>query len=224
MDLSLRKQPAGLKLSNDEITITVQTELEGIPPNAVYIYINHNRITEVTTSIKQLKMERIVSLEAMGKTPLELKNAIESEADPQHGYWLNILGLLGCSLVPAKSNGKAQHKFKKQLSDMPFYVDYEGSQAIVYWRKRAELVIQRGATMRSTAPLNQDGKLGFSARFAEQLRAEHSTQFENFVTTEDIILKSVNEVGLFLYYGGTNSWLILKNQTGKTIDELSKVN
>lgn len=206
MDLSLRQQPAGLKLSNDEITITVQTELEGIPQNAVYIYINHNRITEVTTSIKQLKMERIISLEAMGKTPpLELKNAIESEADPQHDYWLNILGLLGCSLVPAKSNGKAQHKFKKQLSDMPFYVDYEGSQAIVYWRKRAELVIQRGgATMRSTAPLNQDGKLGFSARFAEQLRAEHSTQFENFVTTEDIILKSVNEVGLFFFvlWGG----------------------
>jgi hypothetical protein len=43
------------------------------------------------------------------------------------------------------------------------------------------------------------------------------------VTTEDVVLKSVNEVGHFLYYAGTNSWLVLKDKDGKTIDEWTVV-
>ncbi|GMA45249.1 hypothetical protein GCM10025853_27060 [Tetragenococcus halophilus subsp. halophilus DSM 20339] len=56
-----------------------------------------------------------------------------------------------------------------------------------------------------------------------QLRDEQKDKIQNFITTEDIILKSVNEVGLFLYFGGTNSWLVLKDNNGQTIDEWSKV-
>lgn len=57
-----------------------------------------------------------------------------------------------------------------------------------------------------------------------QLREEQKDKIKDFITTEDIILKSVNEVGLFLYYGGTNSWLILKDKDNKTIDEWSTLN
>ncbi|MFD1900942.1 hypothetical protein GQR36_14845 [Enterococcus termitis] len=46
---------------------------------------------------------------------------------------------------------------------------------------------------------------------------------KNYVTTDDIILKSVNEVGLFLYFGGTNSWLELTDKDGKTINEWTVV-
>ncbi|WP_054700207.1 hypothetical protein [Secundilactobacillus odoratitofui] len=78
--------------------------------------------------------------------------------------------------------------------------------------------------MKAEPTLNADGSLGFSARFAQQLRAEHQTAFNNnFVTTEDIVLKSTNEVGLFLYFAGTNSWLQFKDADGKTLDEWAAV-
>lgn len=48
-------------------------------------------------------------------------------------------------------------------------------------------------------------------------------RFKDFVTTEDIVLKSVNEVGLFLYFAGTNSWLELVDENGKTLNEWTVV-
>ncbi|OJG34366.1 hypothetical protein [Enterococcus cecorum] len=55
------------------------------------------------------------------------------------------------------------------------------------------------------------------------MRQEQADKIKDNVTTEDIILKSVNEVGHFLYFAGTNSWLVLKDENGKTIDEYSVV-
>ena len=67
-------------------------------------------------------------------------------------------------------------------------------------------------------PLNQDGAVGFSQKFALTLRQEHADDIgSDFVTTADIHLKSVNEVGHLLYFAGTNSWLILKDQAGQTL-------
>ena len=85
------------------------------------------------------------------------------------------------------------------------------------------MLIKAGATMMPEAPLNKDGSVGFSARFGEKLRDERKGQFKDFVTTEDIILKSVNEVGLFLYFAGTNSWLELVDKNGKTLNEWTVV-
>lgn len=36
---------------------------------------------------------------------------------------------------------------------------------------------------------------------------------------EDIVLKSVNEVGLFFYFVGINSWLELVDENGKILNE-----
>jgi len=141
-----------------------------------------------------------------------------------------ILSQFGYSVAvkkaaPAKKKpAKAQHRWNKAVSDIDFFVDYAGSQATARWIKRNEMLIKKGAKMAPDAPLNKDGSLGFSARFAQKLRDEHANQFENFTTTEDIILKSVNEVGLFLYFAGANGWLILKDSNGKTIDEYTVVN
>ncbi|WP_054746062.1 hypothetical protein [Amylolactobacillus amylophilus] len=71
--------------------------------------------------------------------------------------------------------------------------------------------------------MNKDGSIGLNQRMGEKLRDEQRDKFMNLVTTEDIILKSVNEVSLFLYFAGTNSWLVLKDQNGKTIDEYTVV-
>ncbi|MGO2763760.1 MAG: hypothetical protein ACTILJ_06580 [Pseudolactococcus laudensis] len=50
------------------------------------------------------------------------------------------------------------------------------------------------------------------------MRQEHADVIgPDMVTTADIHLKSVNEVGHLLYFAGTNSWLILKDKTGQTL-------
>ena len=120
--------------------------------------------------------------------------------------------------APAKSSGKAQYRFTKAIAEIPFYVDYDGAKAEVQWLKRNDMVIKKGAVLKQDMPLNQDGSVGFSQKFALTLRQEHADAIgSDFVTTADIHLKSVNEVGHLLYFAGTNSWLILKDQADQTL-------
>ncbi|MFT8639664.1 hypothetical protein [Bifidobacterium sp.] len=118
---------------------------------------------------------------------------------------------------------KARHRWSKEVSTIEFHVDYKGVRATVRWLARNQMLVLKGATMLDRAPLNKDGSLGFSARFAEQMRREHAAEFKSFKTTTDILLKSVNEVGLFLYFGGTNSWLVLKDDDGRSIHDWTVV-
>ncbi|MGF2384722.1 hypothetical protein [Lentilactobacillus otakiensis] len=136
---------------------------------------------------------------------------------------LNGLGFRSLTIPKKKFKGKPRHKFTKQVSQIPFHVDHDGAKATVYWQKRNEMLIKAGAVMKPQPDLNKDGSVGFSAKFALKLRSEHTDSFQNFVTTKDIVLKSVNEVGLFLYFAGTNSWLVLKDDDGKSIDEWTVV-
>ncbi|MCI1987055.1 MAG: hypothetical protein LKJ69_00830 [Lactobacillus sp.] len=136
------------------------------------------------------------------------------------------LALLGVVLTPKpkKKPAKAQHRWRKALADIAFTTGFAGTQATVYWQKRNEMRLVAGAHMKPEPALNADGSLGFSARFAQQLRQEHQEAFgADFVTTADIVLKSTNEVGLFLYFGTTNSWLQFKDADGKTLDDWSVV-
>lgn len=114
---------------------------------------------------------------------------------------------------------KARHKWTKEVSQVEFFIDTRESKATALWHKRNEMLIKAGATMMAEPPLNKDGSLGFSAKMGQRIREDHKDKVKNFVTTEDIILKSVNEVGLFLYFGGTNSWLELMDKNGKTIND-----
>ncbi|MBP1046064.1 hypothetical protein I6N96_07195 [Enterococcus sp. BWM-S5] len=118
---------------------------------------------------------------------------------------------------------KARHRWSKAVSEIEFVVDTRESKATVVWQKRNEMLLKAGAKMMPSAPLNKDGSLGFAAKMGEKIRADHADQIKNFKTTEDIILKSVNEVGLFLYFGGTNSWLEMFDKDGKTINEWTVV-
>lgn len=141
-----------------------------------------------------------------------------------------IFATFGYSLAPKfveapakKKPAKAQHRWNKEVSQIEFHVDARESQATVVWQKRNEMLIKAGAKMKPKADLNKDGSVGFSAKMGEKIRLDHQAQFKNFKTTEDIILKSVNEVGLFLYFGGTNSWLELVDEQGQTIDSYTVV-
>ena len=138
---------------------------------------------------------------------------------------LMVLKRLGYPLLEVKKAkpAKAVHRFTKAIAEIPFNVASFDSQATVYWQKRNEMLIKAGAVLKSEIPLNKNGSLGFSAKMGQQLRSEHQESIQDYRTTKDIILKSVNEVGLFLYFGGTNSWLELKDAEGKTIDEWTVV-
>ncbi|MCJ1973547.1 hypothetical protein [Pseudolactococcus carnosus] len=135
------------------------------------------------------------------------------------GYTLTSLSDSIQKPTKQKAPAKAQHRFSKILVETPFYVDHDGAKAEVYWVKRQELVIKKGASLKKEIPLNKDGSVGFSQKFALTLRQEHADVIgADFKTTADIQLKSVNEVGHLLFFAGTNSWLILKDSTGKTLD------
>lgn len=85
------------------------------------------------------------------------------------------------------------------------------------------MLLKAGAQLWPTAPLNKDGSFGFAAKMGTHLRNEHAAQIQDNQTTEDIIFKSVNEIGLFLYFGGTNSWLELRDTNGRSIDDWTKI-
>ena len=142
-------------------------------------------------------------------------------------YWQTILPLMkafGLQVIkPKKTLAKPRHKYLSSLAEVPFSVDYKGSKATVYWIKRNEFVVKAGAKLVAEAPLTKAGVIGFAGKFGLRLRDEHESQIKNNVTTEDITLRSVNEVGTFLYFAGTNSWLQLKSPTGKTLHELTVV-
>ena len=114
---------------------------------------------------------------------------------------------------------KTRHSWSKEVSSINFFVDYNDSKAVCRWKSRNEVLIKKGAVLKQEATLNKDGSLSFAAKFAFQLREMNKDKISNFVTTEDIVLKSVNEAGNFLYFAGTNSWLILKDENGKTIND-----
>ncbi|MDR0959437.1 MAG: AbrB/MazE/SpoVT family DNA-binding domain-containing protein [Propionibacteriaceae bacterium] len=121
------------------------------------------------------------------------------------------------------TTGKPRHRWTAELSTIPFHVDHEGATATVFWQARNELRVLAGATLVADAPLNKDGSLGFAARFALTLREEHKSEISGTTTTADIVLRSVNEVGHLLYFAGTNSWLVLTDANGKTLDEWSRL-
>ena len=135
----------------------------------------------------------------------------------------------GFKLAKKKAfSAKAQHRWKKAISDIPFHIKHEGTSGTVIWQKSTEMRLLAGAKMlpNEAAPKRADGTLGFTAKFTLNLREENQEKFdpETWTTTEDIILRSVNEIGHFLYFAGTNSWLEMFDDQGRSIHELTVVN
>ena len=118
---------------------------------------------------------------------------------------------------------KDTHRWSAKIKDIEFSFSDRGSSAKVFWQKRKELLLKAGAVLTSEPQLNKDGTINYSAKFAKSLRADHADKIKDGVTTEDIIFPSPNEIGIFLRYGGENTWLSLKDKDGKTLDDWSKV-
>jgi len=117
---------------------------------------------------------------------------------------------------------KDVHKWKQELSEIEFSFTDRGSDGKVFWQRRKELLLKAGAVLTADPQLNKDGTLNFSAKVAKSLRADHEEKIKNNTTTEDIIFPSPNELGIFLRFGGDNTWLSLKDKDGKTLHDWSK--
>jgi hypothetical protein len=166
--------------------------------------------------------ENIQEAADQAKIPANYEKAISEYKD----QIVFVLAGFGYSFKSKEKNikekakpAKARHKWTKEVSQIEFFIDTPESKATVLWIKRNEMLLKAGATMMAQPPLNKDGSLGFAAKMGQRIREDHQAQIKDFVTTEDILLKSVNEVGLFLYFGGTNTWLELVDASGKTLDE-----
>jgi len=118
---------------------------------------------------------------------------------------------------------KDVHKWRKEISDIEFSFNDRDSEGKVYWQRRKELLLKAGAKLAPDPQLNKDGTLNFSAKVAKTLRADHADKIKDGVTTEDIIFPSPNELGIFLRFGGENTWTGLIDKDGKTLNDWSKV-
>ena len=118
---------------------------------------------------------------------------------------------------------KDEHRWRKDLSDIEFTFSDRGSDAKVFWKGRKEMLLKAGAKLTPDPQLNKDGSLNYSAKFAKSLRADHAEKIKDGVTTEDLIFPSPNEIGIFLRFGGDNTWLSLKDKDGKTLHDYSVV-
>jgi len=118
---------------------------------------------------------------------------------------------------------KDVHKWSKEVSTIEFAFTGRGSEGIAVWQKRKELLLKAGAKLTPDPQLNKDGTLNFSAKVAKTLRADHQDKIKDGVTTEDIIFPSPNELGIFLRFGGENTWTGLKDENGKSLHEWSVV-
>jgi len=117
---------------------------------------------------------------------------------------------------------KDRHKWSKEISEIEFTFTDRGSYGKVVWQHRKELLLKAGAKLTSDPQRNKDGTLNFSAKVAKTLRADHADKIADGITTEDIIFPSPNELGIFLRFGGDNTWENLKDEDGKSLHEWSK--
>ena len=117
---------------------------------------------------------------------------------------------------------KDQHRWTKEIGEIEFTFTDRESYGKVIWQHRKELLLKAGARLTTDPQLNKDGSLNYSAKFAKTLRADHAEKIVDGTTTQDIIFPSPNELGIFLRFGGDNTWVSLKDQDGKSLHEWSK--
>ncbi|WDF82846.1 hypothetical protein PQ472_00980 [Lacticaseibacillus pabuli] len=156
---------------------------------------------------------------------VELSGAADQTAvlDGQLSGILSALGYSYGQPEVKKTAAKARHRFNSDLADTPFTVQRGTAQATVYWRKAKEMEIAPGAQLDLVPHINKDGSQAYETKYGDKLRQDHADAIKDGRTTDTVTLRSVNETGLFLYYGGTNSWLELKDAQGRTLDELTRV-
>ena len=244
-DVEINQETTTIHLPNQQGVIVIGNEPDK-SGRGVQLFLKAGQLAAVSTEASQIAHDQVITIKpdwdleadylAKSLTEYAVANGLLKVEAPTikiptnqratvedfRDLVLKILTGLGFRLAflqAPKHSGKPRHRFSKQVSQIAFSVDHDDATATVYWQKRNEMLAKAGARLKPKPELNKDGSVGFSAKFAERLRSEHADDIQDFVTTRDIVLKSVNEVGLFLYFGGINSWLVLKDEAGKSIND-----
>jgi len=161
--------------------------------------------------------------------PKLLKNQ-KSDTNEYKDKILFILKKIGYDLFKLGNNvepvnkphpAKARHKWTKEISKIKFTAKSKGGEAI--WQSKDKLVLLSGAKLVADPQMNKDGTVNYSAQFAQKLRSDHSDKILDNVTTVDIVFPSPNILGMFLFFGGQNTWAELIDSNGKSLDDWSRV-
>lgn len=200
------------------ITLTVSTELN--LDYLEYLFIKEAKQKDITFINIQNSAEPSIpenkkneAYEYKDKVLLILKN---------FGY--DLFGITIDTKTEDKTkNAKTRHKWTKEISKMTFFAKSKDGEGKAIWQSRDKLILLSGAKLVVDPQLNKDGSINFSAQFAQKLRLDHADKIANNRTTEDIVFQSPNQLGLFLFYGGQNTWAELKDENGRTLDDLSKI-
>ncbi|MDF2865850.1 MAG: hypothetical protein K0R72_668 [Clostridia bacterium] len=118
---------------------------------------------------------------------------------------------------------KPRHKWTKEISQILFTAKSIGGEGKAIWRSKDELVLLSGAKLTVNPQMNKDGSMNYSAQFAQKLRTDHLDKIVDNYTTVDIVFKSPNQLGMFLFFGGQNTWAELKDSNGKSLDDWSRI-
>lgn len=251
MDLQVSIEKNDINIIHQNLMISLSSHPKKLPLNHLLLYTKNRQINGIGIDNHQpsIAFDTLIAISCDFDFPLvdygeffyqqltEAKLTIVREFPekkiPQNylpqltDFYQSIATILTAFGYPMKkikkAPAKAQHRWREEISSIEFFIDYNEATGTAIWQKRNQLKLLAGATLKKEPPLNKDGSLGFAAKFTQSLRAEHADQIKNFTTTEDINFKSVNELGNFLYFAGTNSWLILKDANGKTIDAYTLV-
>lgn len=119
--------------------------------------------------------------------------------------------------------GKARHKWTKEISKIEFTAKFRDGEGKAIWKSRSELVLLAGAKLTPNPQLNKDGTINYSSQLAQKFRDDYSDKIVDNITIVDIVFPSPNVLGIFLFYGGQNTWSELKDSNGKSLDEWSIV-
>ncbi|MBO0430728.1 hypothetical protein [Enterococcus sp. DIV0660C] len=248
---TIKKDQTIIELADGQGTLTISSKKVAPADNSFELYFQNRHCIGIDSAPKEFDTLILVSLpwemeanylshsfftlaEENNLTvskPKDIAKQIPANVLPKieesREQFLRLLTTLGYSFLPTeikkKKPGKARHRWSKEVSKIPFTVHFRDSKATIYWKNRNEMLVKKGAIMMTEAPLNKDGSVSYAAKYGDKLRADHQENISGNKTTADIILKSVNEVSLFLYFGGTNSWLEILDENGKSLDEWTRV-
>jgi hypothetical protein len=196
-----------------------------VPPKVNLEYLEY-------AFIKEVIQDEITLVNKQTLAEPKISENQKSDTNEYKDKILFILKSFGYDLFKLKNNekltsksgsGKARHKWSKEISKIKFIAKLKGGEGEAIWQKKDELVLLSGAKLVADPQMNKDGTMNYSAQFAQKLRLDHLDKIVDNVTIADIVFPSPNQLGIFLFFGGQNTWVELKDSNGKSLDDWSRV-
>lgn len=242
LDVSITDFETNIKFDDNQSIIRI-LDLNNFDFNnsesTLYLLLNNNDVKYIGKTIdkklrKNKSFDKVIEIKVHRKINLEhLENVFQkNDIDEYKDKILFILKKFGYDLfniekenksMNKSQSGKIRHKWTKDISQIKFIAKSKGGEGEVIWKSKDELVLLSGAKLVKNPQTNKDGSINYSAQFAEKLRLDYADKVENNITKMDIIFPSPNQLGMFLFFGGQNTWVELKDNNGKTLDDWSRV-